>query len=206
MGEAHNSQEIFFNRITRNKLNELLNRVSTGYLEEQINNLLNGYISVVSLSNDCMNVYINFSNRNGENIGHISFHLNKENKNMNNISLRKGRLHIINNRNRNKYYTIRVHNKSESISMTVESPLKMNRELSECVKISMKIINQYLTKESKYYLKYKLTKSENRENKCLIKIAGPIERSRFRNTEKQSKTKISIPKGSLYSWKKRANV
>ncbi len=38
--EVHESHEIFFKSITRNKLNEFLNRITTGYLEKQINSIL----------------------------------------------------------------------------------------------------------------------------------------------------------------------
>lgn len=70
-------------------------------------------------------MYIELKDKNQKKIGHISFHLSKEKKNMTNTSLRKGRLHIVNNRNTQKYHTLLVNYKNELLTLSVNSPLKI---------------------------------------------------------------------------------
>jgi hypothetical protein len=200
--EAYETHEIFFKKITRNKMNELLNRISTGYLENQINEKLIECYAKTNLSNDCKNIYINFKDINQKNIGHISFHLNKENKKMNNYSRKKGRIHIVNNRNTQKYYTLRVNSKNELISLSINSSLKMSNMLKECISIALEMINLYLDINSEYSLKYKLTEMKNTENKCLHIIESISKQKSYRSTPKQKTTIIRIPKQDSFSWKK----
>jgi hypothetical protein len=82
MSEAYETHELFFRKITRKKMNELLNRVSTGYLEKDINRLLiNGFKSEVKINiKICENIIIKFFNTNSIEIGHITLHLSKLNK------------------------------------------------------------------------------------------------------------------------------
>jgi hypothetical protein len=198
--EVHNTHEIFFRKITRKKMNEFLNRVSTKYLENQINSVLQGYKAITELSNDCKNVYIHFFDNNQKDIGHISFHLSKENKNLSNNSRRKGRLHIV-NRNKQKYHTLRVNTKNNSMILSVNSPLKMNEELEYGVSIVLPIINSYLDINSEYSLKERLTHMKAKENKCLKIIENISYRKSFRSTPSQKNTIISIPKQGTFSWK-----
>lgn len=201
--EAHNTHEIFFRKITRNKMNEFLNRVSTKYLENQINQKLEEYRAITKLNiNNCKNVYIEFKDKNQNKIGHISFHLSKEKKNMTNTSLRKGRLHIVNNRNTQKYHTLRVNYKNELLTLSVNSPLKLNKELDHCIDTTISIINSYLDINSDYSLQYKLSSMGDKENECLIAISGSLIRSRFRKTYKHNPSIIIIPKQGSFSWKK----
>jgi hypothetical protein len=200
--EAYTTHEIFFRKITRNKMNEFLNRVSTKYLENQINQELQGYRAITELSALCNNVYIKFKDKNQNKIGHISFHLNKENKTMRNNSRRKGRLHIVNNRNKQKYHTLRVNYINDLMSIRVNSQLKMNTELDYCVNNTMPIINSYLDINSDYSLKYKLTSMKGKENECLHTIESISTHKSFRTTPRQNPSIISIPKQDLYSWKK----
>jgi hypothetical protein len=126
--EPHNTHEIFFKKITHKKMNEFLNRVSTKYLERQINKELDIFRTVTKISN-CKDILIKFFNNNQIEIGHITFHLSKENKSLPNNSLRKGRFHIV-NRNKQKYHTIRINcNNNDIMTLRVNSPIKMNSEL-----------------------------------------------------------------------------
>ena len=134
MTEVYETQELFFKKLTRNKLNELLHRITTNYLKFQLNQELLYYTINTTISQNCNNIYINFF-KNNENIGHISLHLNRINRNMSNNSLRKGRLHATNNKNKNRYYPIRVNKINNSIALSINSPLKMNNDLALCVKI-----------------------------------------------------------------------
>lgn len=69
--EAHNTHEIFFRKITRNKMNEFLS-ISTKYLENQINQKLKEYRAITKLNiNNCKNVYIECKDKNQNKIGHI---------------------------------------------------------------------------------------------------------------------------------------
>ena len=199
--EPHNTHEIFFKKITRKKMNEFLNRVSTKYLERQINKELQNYTAVTELSK-CKDLYITFFDNNNIDIGHITFHLSKDNKSLKNNSRRKGRLHIV-NRNKQKYHTLGVNcNNNDIITISVNSPLKVNSELEYCLGILLPIINSYLSTDTPFSLKYHLTHIKDNDNKCLEKLAGIKDRSRFNKTRNKKPTSVSIPKQSSFSWGK----
>jgi len=200
--EAHESHEIFFKTITRRKLNELLNRVSTRYLQNQINQILKGYTAKAKIAENCDGIYINYCNMNGNDIGHISFHLNKNNR-LSNNNKRKGMFHIKNNRNQNRYYTIRVNHKKDLYEIKVNSPLKMKQDLEYCVNSTLNILNDYTEPQSIYYLGNRLTKEGDTNNICLINIAGINIRKKFPNTRKQHINKIPISKelSKIHNWK-----
>jgi hypothetical protein len=203
--EAYETHEIFFKKITHKKMNELLNRFSTKYLENQINQELDKYKAITKISNSeeaqCMHLYISFYDQNKNEVGHISFHLNKENKDMSNNAKRKGRFHIV-NKNKQKYHTLRVNNKNDLFLLRVNSTLKISSELDKCISVTLPILNNYFNTESQYSLKYNLTNLKDKENKCLQIISGRNIRTRFRNTRKQQSSIIRIPKQSLFSWGK----
>lgn len=198
--QAIESQQVFFEKITRNKLNELLNRVTTGYLKNDINKILLGYHCEVKISDICTDIYINFfDNNNDEKIGHISLHLDKQPISINSNLLRKGRFHVVNNKT-NKYFTLRVKNKNDLFELIVNSPLKMPKRLEFCVKITLDILNSYTESSSKYFLKYHLTSQGNKINKCLKKIAGLEKQHRYSKTRiKKYINKVEIPKAPLIS-------
>ena len=190
--ETHNTHEIFFKKITRNKMNEFLNRVSTKYLERQINKELQNYTAVTELSK-CKDLYITFFDNNNIDIGHITFHLSKDNKSLPNSSRRKGRFHIV-NRNKQKYHTLRVNcNNNDIMSLRVNSPLKMNSELEYCVGIVLPIINSYLSTDNPHSLKHRLTTMKNTANKCINIIETVSYRKSFRTTRNKKQTSFSIP-------------
>lgn len=192
--EAHESHEIFFKTITRNKLNELLNRVITGYLKNQINSVLHGFYVKVNFDTElCNGIYIHYHDINDKDIGHISFHLSKDNSLPNSFK-RKGMFHVKNQRNRNRCYTLRVTRKNALYNMKVNSPLKMKSDLEYCVNSTLKILNDYTEPNSQYFLGNRLTWLSNKDNVCLVKIAGPKFRSRFNNTIRQPRHSISISK------------
>ena len=200
--EPHESHEIFFKTITRNKLNELLNRITTGYLQNQINRLLKGY-KVITEIKKCIDIYIKYYDINDIEIGHISFHLDKVNKNMSISGKRKGRLHVKNLRAQKRYYTLRVTHKNDLYNMKVNSPLKMKQDLEYCINITLKILNDYTESQSQYFLGKRLTNLGNKDNECLITIAGPIYSSRFNNTRKKPiSNSVSISKqySKIYTW------
>jgi hypothetical protein len=200
--EVHNTHEIFFKKITHKKMNEFLNRISTKYLENQINKELKDYTSEIELSN-CKDVYITFFNSNQLEVGHITFHLNKDNKSLKNNSRRKGRLHIV-NKNKQKYHTLRVNynNTNDIMTLRVNSPLKMNSELEYCINIVLPIINSYLSTTHPFSLKERLTYMKEKDNKCIEAIAGVKYRSRFNKTRNKKPTSFSIPIQSSFSWSK----
>jgi hypothetical protein len=190
---AIESQQIFFTKITRNKLNEFLNRVTTGFLQDQIVNTLKNIKPKIRISENCMDVYINFYDMNTRKIGHLTFHLNKSSSNINNKYLRRGRLHAVNNRN-TKYYTLRVNDKNELFQLSINSPLKMKNDLQECINITINILNDYTNKYSMYYLGKNITKNKKMDNKCLETIAGEKEQKRYRETRRKQSNSIQIPK------------
>jgi hypothetical protein len=208
--EPHETHEIFFKTITRNKLNELLNRVTTKYLERQINKVLKGYKAITELNTKkCKYIIIKFTDLNNNKIGHITLHLDKVNRNMSNSNQMKGRLHAVNNRNKNKYYTFRVSHKNDLYEMKVNSYLKMSQDLDYCVTTTLRILNDYTEPNSSYFLGKRLTILGSKNNDCLIKIAGPEgEHSRFRTTRSQKQNTISISKklSKPYNWKTKKHI
>ena len=196
------SQKIFFKMLTRNKLNELLNRVTTGYLLKQINSKLKDYYAKVKLHRDCIDIYIKYYDMNDVEIGHISFHLNRKPSKGDNNYVRKGRLHAVNGKNKNRYYTFRVTQKDDLFNIHVNSPLKMQQGLEYCVNTTLKLFNKYTDKSSKYYLGNKLTKAKSTINNCLVTVAGEVEQKRYRTTYKNPhSTSIFIPKSaSINAW------
>ena len=193
------SQQIFFDKLTRNKINELLNRVSTGYLQNQINNKLNNYYSEVRIPKNCMNIYIRFFDKN-RSIGHISLHMNKSSSKINNNYTRKGRLHVVNDRNKNRYYTFRVTPKNDLFQMKINSPLQMKQDLEYCVNTTLDIFNEYTNANSKYSLNYRLTQEANKIHTCLNDIAGTAQRHRYKITPNRKKSIVYFSKSS--SWNK----
>ncbi len=198
--EPYESHEIFHKTITRNKLNELLNRASTGFLQGHINSILKGYKSKIQYNiKNCRNIYIEFKDKQNIEIGHISLHLDKHNSNMKNESQRKGRFHIVNNRNRNRYYTIRVMPKNKLFTIRIDSPLKMKSDLLYCSSKTIDILNIYTDENSPYFLGYRLTPNKSLDNECLVKLAGPIERKLYRSTNNNPTKKVYIPKAPIKS-------
>lgn len=201
---AIESQQIFFDKITRNKLNELLNRFRTGYLQKQINNILVGYYCKVRLSDDC-EAYITFyRNSNKDEIGHISFHLSKQPSEINNKYIRHGRLHIVNKSQ--KYYTLRVKNRNDLFELVINSPLQMSSDLQYCVDKTLELLNDYTNtqKNLPIHLQHYVTPKGQSENECLLKVANIKERHKYRTTRKQSQTKVIVPKAPKNNpWQKK---
>jgi hypothetical protein len=104
---AHTTHKLFFETLTRRRLNELLHRADKGtkYLENQLNERLQDIGSELTATsevkknkwNEC-SIYISFKKDDNE-IGYISLHLMPEIK-MNNSARKYGRLHSQNKRNR----------------------------------------------------------------------------------------------------------
>jgi hypothetical protein len=193
----------FFEVLSKNKLNELLNRVSSGYLTNQINNKLQSHRAEYKLDKNVCDIFINFKEINtGKQIGHISFHLDKQNKNMKQHSLEKGRFHVINNRNRNRYYTLKINKTNDnSIIMYVKSNLTMKDNLSECTTVTLNILNDYFNPKSNLYLKYHLTNYANKDHLCIDKIYERVDKkgkSYLSSTRSKSK---SISKSISYNMK-----
>jgi hypothetical protein len=175
-GNTSKTHDFFFEVLSKKKLNELLNRVSSGYLTNQINNNLQSHRAKYKLDENVCDIFINFIEINtGKQIGHISFHLDKQNKNMKQHSLEKGRFHVVNNRNRNRYYTLKINRTNDnSIIMYVKSNLTMKNNLSECTTVTLNILNEYFNPKSNLYLKHHITKYANKDHICIDNIYNRI--------------------------------
>jgi hypothetical protein len=190
---TYKTHDLFFEVLSKNKLNELLNRISSGYLTNQINNNLQNYIVKCEIKDNICDTYIHFYEINtGKQIGHISFHLDKLNKQLNYYSLQKGRFHVVNNRNRNRYYTLKINRTNDnSIIMYVKSNLTMKDNLSECTTVTLNILNDYFNPNSNLYLQYRLTKYGNKNHICIDKIYERVNKkgkSYLSNTRSKSKS------------------
>ena len=196
MIEAHKTHDLFFNIITKNKLNELLNRAdnSTKYLETQINNNLNNASCNVNISskNTHCDIYIIFFDLKGDRIGHISLHITSDNKDISNASAKNGRFHAKNNKNRNYKYTFKFNKVKDSFILLYidrEITTKIRKEFEDCLNVTLTILNEYFDPNSKYYLKHRLTKYDDnhKPHKCLLKIENKMKtafKTRLKNTRK----------------------
>jgi hypothetical protein len=92
-------------------------------------------------------IIIDFYNINSEIIGHITFHLEPEKKTLSGKSNTFGRFHIRNNRNSQLRYVLRLDIiKSNGLNNSISFSIKkrhMNKELEECIKVSIDTLNQY---------------------------------------------------------------
>jgi hypothetical protein len=139
MNNSFRSHKLFFEILTRRRLNELLYRASeeTNYLQNQINDRLQAIGSELSATsevnrndnNEC-SIYIKYYRLNTE-IGHITFHLMPELQ-IDNSARRFGRLHSQNKRNRTVRQVMHItrlnddsmKNKTCSISCICNRPTK----------------------------------------------------------------------------------
>jgi hypothetical protein len=191
MSNAYQTHDLFFQIITRKKLNELLNRADkrTKYLETQINNNLNNAKCIVRLSNqgNYCDLYIEFFDLNEKRIGHVSFHIEPENKN---INPENGRFHGKNNK-KHFTYTLkfqkfkRAKNFNDYLIMYFNSKIHSS-EFEECLKTTLTILNEYFNPDSKLYLKHKMTKISNETHACFEKIEKQMS-SKFKTTLKNTR-------------------
>jgi hypothetical protein len=166
MEENAKTHDLIFKYLSKKKLNELLLRADNGILEDEINKRLkkekldipivaNAEVSTDAKTNNKCSLYIHFYN-NGKPFGHISFHFSpKMSKVPGKSPPINGRVHPKNNRNTQRKYTFRFNandaNDSIRISLSKYCP-KMNPQLEKCTNISVGVINDYLDKESNYFL------------------------------------------------------
>lgn len=189
MTDAHETHDVFFQVISPKKLNELLHRSdkNTKVLEEHINEELKHnekpFICTTDVSNDktgC-HIYIDFFNINNNKIGHISFHLISDNKDMGNYSRKVGRFHVRNNRNRNCYYPLTFKKENDSMKIFLTYPVPMRQELKECIEPTIEILNSYFDETSDIRLSKKMTTNSDTDHKCLKIIRNNV------NTKKKTK-------------------
>lgn len=206
MSEAYKTHDLFFKIITKNKLNELLYRADkrTKYLETQINNNLTDANCVVSITpqKTFCDIYINFFDLKGEKIGHISFHITTENKN---IKRENGRFHAKNNK-KPFTYTLkfqkfkRAKNFNEYLIMYFNSKIDSS-EFEKCLNTTLTILNEYFNPDSKLYLKHKMTKlSEDDSHDCLKKIEKQMT-SKFKTRLQKTRSVHPALKSHSYKYK-----
>lgn len=181
------THDIFFNFLTRKKLNELLLRAEETngrkILEDQINQRLQGISPIVartevstSQNSYYCSLYINFINRYGKQIGHFTFHFSPNSQKFGNI----GRLHPKNNRNTQKRYTFHFNKNiqiNNSIRMSISvSPQMISSELKEPFQKCIDVFNDYFNPENDYYLGKQIF--SNQTSKCYSYLINELKKSK----------------------------
>jgi hypothetical protein len=213
MDDAFKTHDLFFQIITRKKLNELLNRAKDDEngLQKHINDKLKNSKSEVKLNN--INTYcdiiINFINNNSQQIGHISFHIASENKLLSKNSRKNGRFHAKNNINRNLKYTLRFNKVNDTLKISLDKVVKIRKEFEECLTVALDILNEYFNHNSELYLGNRLTRFKDEETTCFKLIENSVRhnpKTRLKNTRKQPRTMHTftqpISQSALSVWKK----
>lgn len=173
----HKTHKLFFNLTTPEKLNELLKRADkqTGILEKHINEqLTNGDYCKTTITNNCRMIIIYFYNINRDKqLGHITFHIEPENKAMPKSAINFGRIHGQNNLNNQLRYTFKINriesnNTNNSIRISIGKTYV--KPYLECMKTAIEVLNKYFKLDSDLSLERRLTNYSQYWHKCIPKI------------------------------------
>ena len=208
MNNTYKSHKQFFQILTKNKLNELLNRADkrTQYLETEINTLLPPeYKSVVNLMSEpdkktktkleC-SIYINFF-KGPTKIGHYSFHLYPEKKNIEPETRKNGRIHIKNNRNKRFKYILDIQkqysptNQTDYLQLLLNKSRAFDKGLEKCVVVTQSVLNNYFNPNHEKYLGNHLTNLGDTKHKCFSIITTSMNKAKtpMQNTRKIKRKK-----------------
>jgi hypothetical protein len=184
----HETHDIFFRLITKNKLKELYRRArrKSDILQKDINVLLtnkNTKTKVV-VDNNC-DIFINFLNMNDEQIGHMSFHMEPKNNKISEYSRKYGRLHFTNDNKPTNRVTLKINknNDEASFSISYKVSYKLRKEVEDAVKATLSVLNGYFNISNPKTLgKYNKTYSDN----CAEKIIRAMSKQKWpmQNTRK----------------------
>jgi hypothetical protein len=196
MEDAFKTHDLFFQVITRKKLNELLNRATgdKNMIENHINQRLKNKRCEVKLSNKntYCDIFIGFFNIDNKNqLGHISFHIASENKLLSKNSRKNGRFHAKNNINKNLKYTLRFNKVNDTLKISLDKVVKIRKEFEECLIVALAILNEYFNHNSELYLGNRLTRFKDEETTCFKLIENSVRhnpKTQLKNTRKQPRT------------------
>ncbi len=175
----HRTHNEFFKAITENQLRELYRRADDNnkILENDINKILSNAYCHVHVNNNC-HIFINYYDNNHKKIGHISLHIDKEDKYLPQHSKEYGRFHIANNKQKSSKYTLKLNRKSNinqtnksSLYFSYDKTLHMRKELKTVIDPTIKLLESYFNETSSNALK-KYNKTY--KSKCLSHIKSKI--------------------------------
>jgi hypothetical protein len=180
----HKTHKLFFKLTTDEKLNELLKRADkkTGVLEKHINEqLTNGDYCKSNVTDNCKMIIIDFYNTHRDKqfgrtpMGHITFHIEPENKSMTKSARNFGRIHGQNNLNKQLRYTfklnrVQIPNANNSIKISIGKTYV--KPYLECMKIAIDVLNKYFDLNSEYSLERRLTNYSPYWRDCIPKIVA----------------------------------
>jgi hypothetical protein len=185
MENTYKSQRLFFERITPNKLNELLKRadLSTHVLEDDINGVLQGLICKVKIGKDeetniiRYSIYINLFEVANQvrKVGHVSIHIYPEYMHSPN-----GRIHAKNNINKQRKHTIKVNkNSTNKIKLSATAyPSIIRPQLKKPIDDVLHILTDYLDPLSPLFLGIKRTQYPKNKHTNVSNIVGQFSRSK----------------------------
>jgi hypothetical protein len=183
MENTYKSQRLFFERITPNKLNELLKRadLSTHVLEDDINGVLQGVQCEVEIrtnkSTNKHSIYIHLFDYipQKRQIAHVSIHMYPERMKSN-----IGRIHARNNVNNQRSHTVKVHkNATNKIKLSVTSyPSVIRPQLKKPIDEVLRILTDYLDPLSPLFLGLKRTQYPKNKHTNVSNIVGQFSRSK----------------------------
>jgi hypothetical protein len=179
--------------LSPNKLNELYHRSSSGILENHINDDLQdgkSYVFVERGGQWVCTIYIYLYDSKKGKIGHISLHINPENNNIKNLS---GRLHVRNNKSRNRKYPFIIeqiyNNLQNTISIKLNTYPKIVDTLKEMSTTAINILTLYFNPKSDLYLSKHLTPNSDTQHPCLEIVKKNFEQSK---QKKQTRKLLQI--------------
>ena len=183
MENTYKSQRLFFERITPNKLNELLKRAdpTTHVLEDDINGLLQGVQCEVEIhqnrTTQRSSIYIKLFDYvpQKRQIAHLSIHMYPEH-----MQSRNGRIHVKNNINNQRTHTIKVNrNASNKIKLVVTSyPSVIRSQLKQPIDDVLRILTDYLYPLSPLFLGLKRTQYPKNKHTNVSNIVSQFSRSK----------------------------
>jgi len=204
--EPYETHGIFINRQTEGNIIELLYRVkpdNNNYIlrDDIINklHLLNENIkeyNIITTTGAKCHIYINYLDSNGVQLGHLSLHIEPENKQISYINRKKGRIHFKNN-SKNKYYTVRFDMKESNKNYIINN-YSSNTDLNNFMKATLIVLKEYFDDKSSISLKLNRTGHRNNVNKiskplhpCFNTIKTSLNstiKTRLKKTPKHLKT------------------
>jgi hypothetical protein len=198
MEDDHKTQKLFFNAITRKKLNELLKRADadTRVLEMHINERLNDSLrSHVDVNNKSSQSYCDILINYYENhtyLGHFTVHCKMDDLTMCNTSRKNGRIHLKNKNN--TCYTIKcnarkLQNANDSVTMKYRTWQFIRPKLKQCLDATLSVLNDYMDFNSELSLDIQLTKYKLDMHPCVEMVVNKFNaryKTRLRKTHRVS--------------------
>lgn len=204
---THLTQKIFFQAITRKKLNELFHRADSERMSDNISilakdiaQILNNQLRVKSVVNrkdnhcDIIITYYNHNYNHNNEIGHLTIHCKVDNTTLHKQQRMQGRIHFKNKFN-NSCYTLKcksrpLQNANTSVTISHETGKFIRPKLKQCLDATLLILNHYLDFNSELSLDIPMTKYRYEDHPCFVeekmKAFEVNPKTRFRKTIRAS--------------------